>query len=119
MKRDMDLIRKILLVMEKDNETPHDFESDGFSDGQVGFHVYLMADAGLIDAVDASSRANRLPYWNALNIRWAGYEFLDAAKNETLWTKAKSVLVEKGIPATIGILTTLLTGFAKEKLGIK
>ena len=50
MKLDMDLVRKILITLE---EQPHGFfcqslAIDGYSTEQIGYHVTLMGEAGLL-----------------------------------------------------------------------
>jgi hypothetical protein len=48
MKRDMDLIRKIVLWAEEQPPGPlHDIKIEGHSTGEVAYHCYLLVDAGL------------------------------------------------------------------------
>jgi hypothetical protein len=47
MERDMDLVRQILLRLEKRTDTGP-LQIDGYTAEQIGFHVWLMNDAGLI-----------------------------------------------------------------------
>ena len=59
MKRDMELIRMILLAIE-DHPEPMGWvplEFDGYSDEQVSYQVKLLADQGLIEATDCTSNA--------------------------------------------------------------
>jgi len=54
MKRDMDLVREILLKME---ELPfdsgfHDVEIEGRSDDEITYHAMLLHEAGFIEAED-------------------------------------------------------------------
>ena len=47
MKRDMDLVRKILLECEQQESgfPPEKLEIEGYSDAQLGYHVHLMGEA--------------------------------------------------------------------------
>lgn len=59
MKRDLDLIVKILLAIEDapPAEGWHDLDIGGTSDDELSFHIKLLHEAGLIDAVDTSTEA--------------------------------------------------------------
>lgn len=50
MKRDMDLVRKILMALE-DNPTGYfkdEMTIDGYTEEDVGYHCYLLLQAGLV-----------------------------------------------------------------------
>ena len=92
MKRDMDLIRKILVGMEGLEESPTstgEFQVEGFTDGQVNYHLRLLVEAGLIVAADAGDE------WIPLYLTWQGHEFIDASREDSRWEKAKSVVMAK------------------------
>ena len=57
MKRDMELVRQILLAIEahKDMKQKIKPEIEGYSEEQIMYHVKILADAGLIEAIDVSS----------------------------------------------------------------
>lgn len=50
MKREMDLVRQILLKIEQHEHglAPRDLAIDGHTDEQVAYHVHLMGQAGLL-----------------------------------------------------------------------
>lgn len=96
MKRDMDLVRKILLVLE-DNPEPHDWifdlAIDGYSDKETTYHVQIMAQAGLIEASERPM--SDFIHWIPHCPTWAGHEFLDASRDEGRWNKAKKLVMDK------------------------
>lgn len=104
MKRDMDLVRRILLeaeAFEGDFEgfaTQH-HEIDGWSRQQVGYHILIMKQAGLVtagnDTDEISLKANCFD-WKHVQLTWAGHEFLDVARNTQRWEKAKAVMSKAG-----------------------
>lgn len=49
-------------------------------------------------------------------LTWPGHEFLDAARNETLWTRTKGNLSNAGVSATFDLLKTLLVEGTKALL---
>lgn len=120
MKRDLDLIRKILLWME---EKEHAFiggevQLDGYSEEQIGFHVYLIGEAGLAKVVDGTNLGSPSPEATPLHLTWEGYEFIAAAKDDSLWNKAKTVVIKPAGGVALGVLLDWLKAEAKSKLGI-
>jgi hypothetical protein len=108
MKRDMDLIRQILL---KIGESPklfyiHPFEIDGYDNSQVTYHVMLLDEAGLIVARDVSSHDGE--YWVPDRLTWTGHEFLEASRDNKRWEKAKSTILEKGGNIAFSLLEKVL-----------
>jgi DNA-binding transcriptional ArsR family regulator len=92
MKRDLDLVRRILLHLEEGEASPSGwgaFVDDGYDFGAIHFHVRLLNDAGLIEADEIVPGQ-----WWPERMTWSGYEFLDAARNEELWQETK-LKVEK------------------------
>jgi len=116
MKRDMDLARAILLQVEKSDDLKDwvKITVDGHSEEQISYHIKLLDQANLIEATDCSS-ADGLS-WKATSLTWHGHEFLDAARNETFWNKAKSYLKGKGIEITFDTIKTALTKIIKEQI---
>jgi len=91
MKRDMDLIREMLLEIEA-NPDPMDGPSldiGGRSRDEISYHVMLMHQAGLIDAWDCSSVDEIC--WYPKDLTWEGHEFLEAARDPARWQKAKDI----------------------------
>jgi len=91
LKRDMDLVRDILLAMEA--EPSGDFNGrlcfEGYTSDQIGFHVIIMIQAGLIEGFDVTTNDSFGPEVIPTQMTWAGYDFLDAYWDEGRWTKAK------------------------------
>jgi len=51
-------------------------------------------------------------------LTWAGHDFLDAARNDTVWNSAKEKLISVGGSASLEILKALLVQTAKQLLGL-
>jgi hypothetical protein len=89
MKRDMDLVREVLLKVE---ELPfdgrfHDIALGGRNEAEINYHILLLHEAGFIEAMDVSNLAGSC--WKPIRLTYSGHEFLDAARSETVWRKAK------------------------------
>jgi hypothetical protein len=109
MKRDMDLVRKILFQVEKQDE-PEDLvlSLEGYADEVVAHHIFLMGEAGLLSVTDTSSRGYPLPTAIANYITWKGHEFLDVARSDTLWEKVKKKVKDSLPSVSYEVLSNLL-----------
>jgi hypothetical protein len=95
MKRDMDLARAILMEVEKlpFDGGGHKILISGHSANEISYHLLLLHEAGLIEALDLSG--DEYVLWQAKRLTYPGHEFLDAARNNTLWAKAKDTVTNK------------------------
>jgi len=121
MKRDLDLVRKILIEMESHE---HGFyssypEIENYTKDQIGYHAFLMKQAGLIDAADRNTLSSKSPDAIPLNLTWLGHEFLESTKDPSLWAKAKKIVIEPIGGIAFDVLIEWLKKEAKLKLGIQ
>ncbi|MFU2079123.1 DUF2513 domain-containing protein [Avibacterium endocarditidis] len=84
MKRNWELIRKILFKLEqKVDDTPLDSESiKGFPSDMVVYHCQLLERSKLICTQH--------------KLTWQGHEFLDKIRSDTAWSKIKQTIKTKG-----------------------
>ena len=118
MKRDMDLIRAMLLEIETD---PHGFAPKitihGYTQEQINYHATLLNEAGLIKAIDVTTNGSQSPEAIVERLTWAGHEFLDVARENQIWNQAKDKINVIG-GASLQILIAVLTGIINKKLGL-
>lgn len=119
MKRNLDLVRDILRHMEAQE---HGFSGriqiDGYSDDQVGYHIYLMKQAGLLEAEKNTTVLDKSPSALPLNLTWDGHDFLDASRSESTWAKAKEKVIGVVEGVTFGVLLEWLKAEAKRQIGL-
>lgn len=119
MKRELDLIRKILQAVEADQYEPtSDFTVDGYDSNTVAFHLELLQQAGYLN-IKTEGSLGYAPSLTPQSLTWEGYEFLALARNESAWQKSKSFLKEKSITVSVPILTEVLKSIIKDTLGLK
>jgi hypothetical protein len=108
MKRDLDLIRRILFQVEEKGQVRGNvtLEIPGWTPEEISHHVWLLQDAGLLEATDLSNM--RTFDVRPRKLTWAGHEFLDAARNDTVWRKTKELVKEKGGSIPFEVLKGLL-----------
>ena len=118
MKRDLDLVRKILLAMEEYEHgfAPRNFCVEGYSDEEVGFHAYLMDQAGLLETVEMTHQGSTSRKAIPRSITWFGYEFLEAARNQSVWEKAKARAQNAGLAMMFEVLKDLAVNYARSAL---
>lgn len=107
MKRDMDLIRIILLELEKREDAIGEQPLRGFAIAgrtrqEVGYHLSLAKDAGLVLCDTAHRGFERgafpavpsFPYPVVRRLTWQGHEFIDAFRDDTIWQRVKVGVVK-------------------------
>lgn len=119
MERNLDLVRDLLLELEKTdfNSAVKQLIENGYSEESIGFHCYLIGDAGFAKVLDNTSIEDTLPKAIATHLTWHGYEFLDSIRDRSRWEKAKSALSNIG-GGSIDIAWELLKEYMKDQLGI-
>ena len=89
MKRDIDLVRKLLIYLEEkpNGKIVKDLELEGFLKGEVQYHLILMDQAGLINCERSvsSTTSDRVIRVYPFSLTWQGHEFLEASRSDTLW----------------------------------
>jgi hypothetical protein len=120
MKRDMELIRSILLEVEAKadaNSTfPMQMHIPGRDRGEISYHVGLLKEAGLLKAVNHSGDDQN--DWMAQGLTWPGHEFLDTIRDETVWGKTKEQLGSKVASVSLAMLQEVAAAIARGLLGL-
>lgn len=106
MKRDMDLVRRIALeVADMDfGFVIASMEDEGIDAATFGMHVIWMKEAGLIVASVQEYQSGEPPKVQVRRLTWAGCEFVDAIRDDTLWAKAKTSVLKPGMSFTFDVL---------------
>ncbi len=121
MRRDMDLIRDLMLVLEALPESPGGVHQltpgegilaiDAYGKDEVAYHLQLIEEAQLIRTFEAGFGAEVL--FDRLS--WAGHDFVDSVRSPEVWAKTK-----KGAEAaggfTVDLLKDLAKGFIKKQI---
>src|SRR3546814_4265693 len=96
MKRDPDLLREILLVIEA-SPSAELLQLPAFNDHAppaVRFHVRLLIEARLVHAIPGVQRAD--PNWFALRLSWQGYDYLEIIRDPRIWRLTKKAATKTG-----------------------
>lgn len=113
MKRDMELIRAIMLWAEgqehagfRDNP-----KIEGYTEEQIGYHVHLLGQAGLATTLEVIECRAKSPYSSIQALTNKGHDFIDATRKTPTWEKAKEIIIEKGPGFTLDLLLKWLEGY--------
>src|SRR5439155_7767741 len=110
MKRDMELIRKMVLLIEQQPHgwAPNNINVDGYTDEQITYHAYLLVDSGLAAGSDITTTGSSGPEYVITCLTSAGHDFAGASRNENVWKKATGIVREKVGAVTLEIMKELL-----------
>lgn len=109
----MDLIRSILLEVEKsDSSQGCQVKIPGHSPEQLYAHAKLAQDANLLEARFSPD----LTHFHVLRLTFTGHEFLDDARSDTLWTKAKDIVYKNTGTLTVEAMKIALQMLIRQAL---
>lgn len=139
MKRDMGLVREILLKIEQApglsaeevdevtfEETHEPMLADLLKDpnsaaerARVGYHVRMLVEEDFLKGDDGASLVSE--DWYNLRLSWHGHEFLDTLRDDTVWEKTQSVAKQAGVVSAKAFLdigktvaASLIAGILKQ-----
>lgn len=122
MKRDMDLIRLLLLYMENKTATEgildRSITVDGYTETQIGLHLNMMADAGLLVFEASKTKSGRIIETYPFELSWKGFEYLDIIRDPEVWRESKLAAKKIG-GASFDMLIAFAQATVMQLLGIK
>jgi hypothetical protein len=126
-KRDLDLVRDILLFFEAresvkvmtDEDIERELKVEGYTYQDIAYHLRLMAQANLLTVeVIKSSASDRIIKVYPFELSWEGHEFLQLSKDNTRWQRLKKQTGDGFRGITFSIAKELLVSFAKSQVGL-
>lgn len=105
MRRDPDVIRKLLLDMEASDHWLFVVDAEGGDGSEPEYHLHLLMDEGLVT-------------WQgkyAYRMTAAGHDFVEAIRNDTVWNRTKEAAANVG-GVTLGFLGEIAKGYIRSEL---
>ena len=123
MKRDMDLIRDILIAIEaRESDIVNGLKIDGYLSEDVAYNCSLLYDAGFVKAYKGLYASGKLYSFIVGSLTSSCTEFLEQIRSDTVWNKTKEVIVKKGLPPALDVIKTVVTsiveGMVKGAIGL-
>ena len=95
MKRDMDLVRQILLTTERTEARYAKVSVPDHPEHLVNYHLDLLISAGIVNGkMHWMNRGRGVAVVNGLT--WEGHNYLDAIRDQSIWVRTKDLLRSKG-----------------------
>lgn len=106
MKRNMELVRELLLRVEADE----DFSAlaSKYSQEEIVEHVEILLDAKLLEGKVYHDLSGDPGSAYIQRLTWAGHEFLDNARNDTVWNKVTATIKNAATTASFEVLVEML-----------
>ena len=95
MKRNLDLVRDILLFVGEKSETVDFFsvQIHGYSERELNYHVYLLMEEKFITGAGPTVRHATVAI---SGLTWKGHEYLDTVRSDNVWNKTKELVKPLG-----------------------
>lgn len=121
MKRDMDLVRDLVLKLEAkvlpagatdflDPWGP-ELAVEGYTPEQVFYHMGLIDNAGFID----HNTDHGMQHFAYSGLTWSGHDFADSVREPEIWHATKEGAKKAG-GFSVELLVALAKGFLKKKI---
>jgi hypothetical protein len=117
MKRDLQLVKKILLHFEEKTDWTGEKKLTiaGYDDKLVSYHVDILFEAGLINGEPSKTKEGRIHDVLPFRLTWEGHEFLDSIRGGRWETIMKKVR-DSGGNFTFELIKKLATKLAEDQL---
>ncbi len=119
MKRDIELIRMVMLAAEKTKD-PFDLidpKIEGRSETEISYHIALLDDAGLLHGQDRT--AIGVFRWSAGTLTWAGHEFVESVRDDAVWKEALAITARSGGGTGFELLKKALMQVLEKRAGLR
>lgn len=105
LKRDMELMRKILLAIEKEyipgEGAIYDLEIENYNLPEVAEHCRLLHQSKLINDYEPQFGDGTIMGFAVGNLTNQGYDYLEQIRNEQIWDKTKEEVKKSNLPETV------------------
>ena len=116
MKRDMELIRDILVAIEEcdDPHGPGRLESPHHNPSVVTYHIGLLVDAGYVRATDASTHQGHTFLVKGLTMQ--GHDLAASLQDPDVWSETKAKLGDRFGRAALEVVAAAAVAVAKDQI---
>lgn len=117
MKRDMDVIRAIMLAV-RDDHRDRLVNLEGVETNIFKFHAHLLIDGGFAEGRVHRTYNGPVRLVELFRLTWKGHDFIDSVADDMIWAKTKKKITSSSISWTFDILKEVAVGFIKEGLNL-
>lgn len=121
MRRNMDLVREILIEASKSDKEVRASDiaekSSKYSLEEIIYNIRIMGEGNLINVYIDEREAGVVDAY-VMDITWQGNDFLDSISSNEIWEKIKNNFSDKIINIPFDILISLAKLYLKSNLGL-
>lgn len=114
--RDMDLVRGLLVYIADnggDNRPVSTPEHHNYSSELISYHLDIMHQYGLFNGTELDNGG-----WLLRTLTWEGQDFLQAARDHTIWNKAKERAGQHFGALSFEVVKQLLVQVSRQAVGL-
>ncbi len=119
MKRDLDLVRQILLQIEAlPAAPPIQYRTSEIEDPVLLAHFELVIAAGLVNGKIARSQGARGDVISISGLTWEGHEWIEMVRGQAVWDETKSTLLDGAGALTYELSKVVAGRILRARLGL-
>ena len=119
MKRDLDLVRQLLLQIEAlPAGPPAQYRTSEIEDPVLLAHFELVIAAGLVNGKIARSQGARGDVISISGLTWEGHEWIDVVRDSRVWDEAKRTLLDSGGALSFELIKAVATRIHRLRVGL-
>lgn len=115
MKLDRELVRAILLEVERRPPTQYQSEAvelEGWTEEEIGYHLMILGEAGYLEIEDVGYLGRELAF-EATRLTYAGHEYVDTIRDPEVWRRTKDAAGKVG-SSSLQVLLEIGKAVAKQ-----
>jgi Hypothetical protein (DUF2513) len=118
MKRDFELVRALLLYIEQSppGKSINGLTRENYETEVISEHMALLIEEGFLKGEVSPSYSGI--HYVVFGLTWKGHDFIDNARNDTVWKKVMADAENKGMSLSMSVLNGLLTKAAQKYMGL-
>ena len=119
MKRDLDLVRQILLQIEElPAGPPAQYRMSEIDDPVLLAHFELVLASGLVNGKISRSQSVRGDVISISGLTWEGHEWIEMMRSASVWNETKSQLRDSGGALVYELTKAVATRILRARLGL-
>ena len=120
MKRDLDLVRQLLLQIEALPAGPAaQYRASEIEDPVLLAHFELVLASGLVNGRISRSQSSRGDVISISGLTWEGHEWIEMVRSEAVWSETKSQLLDNGGALVYGLMKAVAERILRARLGLR
>jgi hypothetical protein len=119
MKRDLDLVRELMLKIEALPAGPTvQYRMDEVEDPVLLAHLEMLIAGGLVNGRISQTRGARGDVMSISGLTWEGHEWIETVRSPAVWDRTKTTLSEKGGALSFELAKAVATQILRARLGL-